>query len=233
VAIRAGAQGIGFAIPVDSMIASVSEMLRSIRLPDAADGMIYHDEVQPDENGPHRKVVVEKILPKGAAEEAGLKQGDVLTKIDDQPIACSYDIDRALLGKKVGDAVAVEAKRDGKAVNAKLVLKPAVYGKPGAAELVWKKLGLQLVPVSREIVVPVNGQLNGGLRVAAIAPNSAAAQAGIRQGDILVGLHQWETLSLDNVAFVLLHPDLASFNPLSFYLIRNSQVRRGWIQNVD
>jgi hypothetical protein len=35
------------------------------------------------------------------------------------------------------------------------------------------------------------------------------------------------------VAFVLTHPDLASFNPLSFYLIRNGQVRRGWIQNVE
>ena len=60
-----------------------------------------------------------------------------------------------------------------------------------------------------------------------------AAKSGIQRGDILVGLHQWEMLTLDNVRFVLEHPDLASFNPLRFYIVRNSQVHRGWIQQVD
>jgi serine protease Do len=233
VAIRAGAQGIGFAIPVDNMIAAVSEMMRSLRLPQASDGMLYYDDVQPVEDSPNRKVVVEKVLPKGAAEKAGLLQGDVLTRIGDLPIACSFDVDRALLGRKVGDELPVLLMRQGKIQSVNLVLDKANYGKPGAAEMVWKKLGIQLVPVGKEIVAQVNPQLNGGMRVATLAPNSAAAQAGIRQGDILVGLHQWEVLSLDNVAFVLLHPDLSSFNPLSFYLIRNGQVRRGWIQNVE
>ena len=61
----------------------------------------------------------------------------------------------------------------------------------------------------------------------------AAARAGIRRGDILVGLHQWETLSVDNVVFVLTHPDLGSFNPLSFYIVRGGQVRRGFMPQVD
>jgi serine protease Do len=233
VAIRAGAHGIGFAIPVDNMIATVSEMMRSIRLPLASDGMLYYDEVQPTEEAANRKVVVEKVLPKGAAEKAGILQGDVLSKVADQPIQCSFDVDRALLGRKVGDQVSVVLQRQGKTQIVNLVLDQAVFGKPGTAELVWNKLGVQLVPVSKEIVTQVNPQLNGGMRVASLATSSAAAQAGIRQGDILVGLHQWETLSLDNVAFVLTHPDLASFNPLSFYLIRNGQVRRGWIQSVE
>jgi serine protease Do len=208
-------------------------MMRSIRLPVASDGMLYYDEVQPTEEGANRKVLVEKVLPKGAAEKAGIQQGDVLSRVGDLAIQCSFDVDRALIGHKVGDQVTVILQRQGKSQTVNLVLDQAVYGKPGTTELVWKKLGLQLVPVSKEIVGQVNPQLNGGMRVAAIAPNSTAAQAGIRQGDILVGLHQWEALSLDNVAFVLTHPDLASFNPLSFYLIRNGQVRRGWIQNVE
>jgi serine protease Do len=233
VAIRAGAQGIGFAIPVDSMITAVSEMMRSLRLPLASDGLLYHDEVSPTEEGPNRKVVVEKVLPKSAAEEAGLAAGDVLTRVSDLTIQCSYDVDRALLGNKVGDQVSVSVLRQGKSLTVKLTLKQPAYGKPGAAELVWKKLGIQLVPVAKEVVGQVNPQLNGGMRVTNISATGTAYQAGIRQGDILVGLHQWETLSLDNVAFVLLHPDLSNFNPLSFYVIRNGQVRRGWIQNVE
>jgi serine protease Do len=61
----------------------------------------------------------------------------------------------------------------------------------------------------------------------------AAAKAGIKKGDILVGLHLWETLSLDNIAYVLTNPDLGSFMPLSFYIIRGGQVRRGWVQQLD
>jgi len=52
-------------------------------------------------------------------------------------------------------------------------------------------------------------------------------------GDILVGLHQWEMLSVDNVLFVLNHPDLATIQPLRFYILRGAQVHRGWLQPVD
>jgi serine protease Do len=40
-------------------------------------------------------------------------------------------------------------------------------------------------------------------------------------------------LSLDNVLFVLNHNDLASFNPLRFYIIRSGTVHRGWLQQVE
>ena len=47
-----------------------------------------------------------------------------------------------------------------------------------------------------------------------------------------LGFNLRETLTVDNVAYVLGHPDLNSFNPLSFYIVRSGQVRRGWIANV-
>ena len=53
---------------------------------------------------------------------------------------------------------------------------------------------------------------------------SPADKAGIRCGDILVGLHEWEMLTQDNVMWVLNNPDLATFNPVKFYIIRGSQV---------
>ena len=75
--------------------------------------------------------------------------------------------------------------------------------------------------------------LHGGLVIMDVRPGGLAEKAGIQRGDILIGLHQWETLTLDNVAFVLTHPELPTFNPLTFYIIRNGQVRRGWLQQVD
>lgn len=232
VAIRAGAQGIGFAIPVDTMIRSVSGMLGSIRRTAAGDGMIYHDDVKVTEEGSVRRVVVDRVLPDSPAAEAGIRQGDILQTVAGISILCSYDVDRALLGRSSGDDLQVKVLRKGELKTAKLTLERNVPGAAGASDLVWKKLGIQVAPVSKNMVAHINGQLNGGMRVTVVTPGGLAARSGIRQDDILVGLHQWETLSLDNISFVLLHPDLSNFNPLSFYIIRDGQVRRGWIQNL-
>ena len=42
-----------------------------------------------------------------------------------------------------------------------------------------------------------------------------------------------DRFDLDNVAFVLTHPDLASFNPLRFFIVRAGQIHKGWFQQVD
>jgi serine protease Do len=233
VAIRAGAQGIGFAIPVDSMIRIVSELLGSRRHKQTADGLACRDRLEPSEDGLVRSVVVDRVEASGPAAAAGLRAGDVLVRVADQPIACSYDVDRALLDRHASEQVPVLVRRQGKEVPLGLTLQAADQTKPGAADLVLRKLGLRLSQVSPEAVGRINQQLNGGLEVTGVLPDSVAARAGIRRGDIVVGLHQWETLSLDNVVYVLTHPDLPSFNPLSFYIVRNGQVRRGWMQQVE
>lgn len=46
------------------------------------------------------------------AEEAGVKKGDALLSIDDQPISTYTDIRLALMDKRVGDKVTIEVKRD-------------------------------------------------------------------------------------------------------------------------
>jgi serine protease Do len=103
-------------------------------------------------------------------------------------------------------------------------------GSGSGPELVWRRLGLRLQGVGAEAVSRSHPQLRGGLVVAEVRPDSAADRAGIQRFDVLVGLHQWEMLSLDNVLFVLNHPDLASFQPMRFYILRGGQVHRGWLQ---
>ena len=78
-----------------------------------------------------------------------------------------------------------------------------------------------------------HGALHGGLNVLDLSPDGVARKAGIQRGDILIGLHQWETLSLDNVNYVLTHPDLGSLSPLRFFIIRAGQVQRGWLPQID
>ncbi len=239
VAIRAGAQGIGFAIPVDTMIRVASDMMSVRKRNGTWHGIIARDRVDTNESRDAeqheliRSLVVERLEANSPAAKSGLQQGDRIVRIGNQQVTCTLDLERALLDCKAGDSVPLVIRRQSSDQRLELVVQAADRAVPSANDLAWKKLGIRLQAVSGELVSRTNQQLHGGLAVVEIRGDGAAAKAGIQKGDILVGLHQWETLSLDNVVFVLTNPDLASFNPLRFYIIRNGQVHRGWMQQVD
>jgi serine protease Do len=229
VAIRAGAQNIGFAITADQMVKTVSEMLRTRRRASTYDGLACRDVLDETPDGLKRKVVVDRVEPNSPAETAGLKAGDVLRQLGGIPIRTGIDVERALLDRKVGDRLTAVVRRETeeKKLDVALAAADRMVRPAGVSDLVWQKLGLQLAPVAADMVTRVNGDLHGGLEVTAVSSSGAAARAGIRKGDILVGLHQFETVSLDNVTYVLNHPDLTAFNPISFYILRSGQVRKG------
>ncbi len=52
------------------------------------------------------------------------------------------------------------------------------------------------------------------------ARTDPAAKQGIRRGDILVGMHIWETITSDNVNYILDRPDFATLEPVKFYIVR-------------
>jgi serine protease Do len=233
VAIRAGAQGIGFAIPVDTMVRVVSDMLKSRHRQNTFDGLTVRDQLENTPEGLSRKVVVERVEPGSPAEAAKLQKGDTIVQLGDVAVLCSYDVDRALLEHAANDRLAVVVRRQNQESKSELVLQAADRSKTNVTEMVWKKLGVVGTPIQPDIVSRINRQLHGGLEISQLNPDGAAARAGIKKGDILVGLHQWETVSLDNIAYVLTNPELNNFLPLSFYIVRGGQVRRGWLQQLD
>jgi serine protease Do len=237
VAIRAGAQNIGFALPVDFVIKRGADLLSRAR-GGPRHGLVVRDTVARDavETGARRAVVVEAVESNSPAADAGVKPGDVVERIDDIAVVTSIDIERAFLDRAAGGKLPIKVTRDKATVALDLsfqtvAARPAAAANP--ADLAWKKLGLKLQPVGADAVAKANPQLRGGVFVTEVAAGSAAATAGIQKGDILVGLHLWESLNLDNVAFVLNHKDLATFLPLKFYLSRDGKVLDGWITGVQ
>ena len=242
VAIRAGAQGIGFAIPVDSMIATVGQMMAKMRAAGEVGpvGLQLRDDVPGVASD--RRVVVERA--DGAAEKAGLRRGDVLTRVADLEIASSLDLERALLDRAAGQRVAVVVRRDGSDRSLTLQLEstaaPAVAGTLTSAnrgdsrEAVWRQLGVRLQALENSADVSrAFPQLHGGLRLTDVRPDGPASKAGLKAGDILVGLHQWEMTTLENVLYVLNHNDRAGFSPLRFFIIRAGQVHRGLLTPAE
>jgi len=233
VAIRAGAQGIGFAIPVDTMLRVAADMLSVRKRNGISHGLVLKDRVDAAAQPQLRTVAVERADAGGAAAQAGIHKGDVLVRVNEQPVTTALEVERALLDRRTGDRVPVVLQRGAEEKRVELVLVSADKAALPPVELVYRKLGVKLAPAGAETITKVNQHLHGGLAVSEVVADGVASKAGIQKGDILVGLHQWETVTLDNVAFVLTHPDLASFNPLRFYIVRAGQVHRGWLQQVD
>jgi len=74
-----------------------------------------------------------------------------------------------------------------------------------------------------------NTKHRGGLVVLEVRSSSPAQRQGIKPGDVLVGMHVWETINLDNISYILKRNDLATINPVKFYIVRNDEVLYGYI----
>ncbi|MBY0457146.1 MAG: trypsin-like peptidase domain-containing protein, partial [Gemmataceae bacterium] len=235
VAIRAGAQNIGFALPIDAVIPKAADLIGIRRKLGVRHGLALKDYAARDalENASRRAVAVEQVEANSPAAAAGFKAGDVIEQVDDTPVLTSIDFERGLIDRA---KVAVRVKRNGTPTDLELTLQsPNAPPKAplGAADAVWKKLGVKVSPVAAAAVAKANPDLRGGLQITDVAAGSAAATAGLQKGDILVGLHTWETLTLDNVVFVLNHKDLATFLPLRYFVARDGKLKEGWIANLQ
>lgn len=247
VAIRAGAQKIGFAIPIDDAREIVARLLNIERLDSNRHGLRGHDE----KNGEERKLVVASTLPNSPAARAGMEAGDIVLKAGNVDVIDMADFERAMLGRQSGDSVAVTIQRGAEQQMLSLSLaslvprqqvavtstpvpqlpeeiSPVIRGQ--SEDRTWTILGLQLDSTSDSERSRVAPRYRGGMKVVDVRPNSPAAENGIRKGDILVGLHVWETINRDNVDYVVAHPQLVSFNPLKFYILRGTETLYGFLQ---
>lgn len=228
VAIRREAQGIGFAIPAETLIKVTGEMMAGRRRRWNS-GLVLKDELilPRQETKPLRKLVVEKVDHDSHAAKAGLKAGDTVLKINESQINHSLDWERCLIERKPGESMEISFERGGQLITGRLALEKPFHSSNNAEETTWTRLGIKIAPISGEQISRIHPQLHGGLQITEIKNDGIASRAGIQKGDTLIGLHQWEMLSMDNLIFVLNHPDLVSINPVKFFLLRNGQLHRG------
>jgi serine protease Do len=93
--------------------------------------------------------------------------------------------------------------------------------------MAWSQLGLRLNPIPSSIFRGYHSRYRGGMKVIAVRSGGPAAQQGIRRGDVLVGLHKWETISDDNISYILSSDEFRSNQSFKFYILRDGETLFG------
>jgi len=222
VAVRAGAQGIGFAIPVDRVVEAAAELLTQINEQKIYYGVRFRSAPS---TGP---LTVQEVDPNSPAAAAGLQPGDVIVEVANRKVHNVLDFQRALLEKSADEVLPVVISRSG-TEDETVMLTLSKPKTPTLDDEIWMMLGLRLEPIPEETFrQKYQTRYRGGLLVTDVRPGSPAAAQGLRPGDVLVGMHLWETISLDNVEYIIHRPDFASFLPLKFFLLRGNETYYGY-----
>jgi serine protease Do len=91
----------------------------------------------------------------------------------------------------------------------------------------WDLLGLNLSEEPKGTFAQRNTRYRGGMHVNKVRPNSAAAREGVLPGDVLVGLHRWETASNKDIQYILSRPNFDQMGKLRFYVLRGQNTLYG------
>ena len=223
-AVRVGAQSIGFAIPTNDALLVVDKMLKKqceLKIGETATFRTAFDGRTP-------KCLVHEIGSASPLYEAGLRNGDVVTSIGEQPTRWAHDAYRHLLTAKQEDKMVVRVTRDDSPVEIVLSSIPTAKTVHPVAETAWSRMGIRAVSINKKFNTKKTSY-RGGLKVLEVRADSPADAQGIQPGDIILGIHKWETITLDNLSFVLENIIVRNRDSVSFYVYRDTEFLFGQI----
>ncbi len=211
-----GNQGIGFAIPTDLARGVMESLIKygkvtrgylGVMIQDISPSLAKEFNVKSDKGA-----LVGDVVPDGPGAKAGLKSGDVIQKFDGKPVTDSRHLKMEVARVAPGETVPVEVLRDGSAKTLKVRLGEL----PGSEKLAEnggsdsdKSDTLQGVAVTdldsqarQQFHIPEHVK---GAVVTQVDPESAAAEAGLKPGDVIMEINRHTVTSADDAVKLTEH----------------------------
>ena len=187
-AIIGGAQGIGFAIPVDRAKRIVSDLVKFGHVKPVWVGLHGRTVASREEEGRPKGFRVRSVDPGSPAEKAGIKPGDQVLSVDATPIDSQESFETALSTRGPGRPMKLVVR------NASAERTVTLSGQDPPADFgvrILRGLGMSVRPA------------RGGLRISIVDARGSAAQAGLDSGDTLLALNGTAVSETDDVNKVL------------------------------
>jgi serine protease Do len=202
-------QGIGFAVPIN---------LAKQLLPQLETGKIVRgwlgvsvQSLTPDlarslNLSSNKGALVAQVVKGGPAEKAGLKSGDVVVKLNNQPVTTANELTRAVGAFAPGSKIGLETIRDGQPKSFKLkvgqrpeddqLMAEARSEEQGGPASEPDALGIAVQPLRGEQAQAMGLGSGEGVVVASVRNDGPAAQAGVEPGDVVLEVNRHKVHSV-------------------------------------
>jgi serine protease Do len=237
-AINAAGQNLGFAIPINIAKQILPQLEKSGKVVRGYLGVIVQnvdEKLQKAFDLPDRQgAFVQDVEKDGPAAKAGVEKGDDIVGVNGHKVSDTRDLINTVSATAPGDKVALDVVRSGKSRQVTVTLgeRPnsveAGQGAPEGGQTPTDKIGLQiddLTPRARRMYsVPNDVQ---GVIVTDVNQVSAAADAGIQEGDIITELNGQTISSVDQFEDALKSAKKGAY--LRLYVYRTQSDRGGYV----
>ena len=205
-----GNVGIGFAVPTEIASSIMGQILEfgeirrgllgvGIQSIDAEMAKALDINV---ENG----ALITNIVPKSAAEDAGLEVGDIIVEVNDKKVVDASELRNTIGLHRSGDEVSIKYVRNGKTRSTK-----ALLGEAQEQQLT----GADIHPgLSGAVFAASSTTSEDGVEVTEVEPGSPAAQRGLRPGDLITAVNRNRVGNLQDLAAI------AQNNRILFLLVQ-------------
>ncbi|WP_379552500.1 Do family serine endopeptidase [Qipengyuania sp. DGS5-3] len=208
-----GSVGIGFAIPAEIAEPIVSQLRDGEEIQRGFLGVSIQpvDDDLADSLGlaRNRGEIVQVVQPDQAAADAGIREGDIILKINNQDVTPEQTLSFLVANIAPGTRIPIELLRDGerRRVTATIGKRPSAEelrrqqmfnpdSEPepdmdeGGSDLIAERLGLQVVALTPQIARQLGADEDTeGLAVGIVDPNSDAARKRVQRGDIILSVN--------------------------------------------
>ena len=211
-----GNVGIGFAIPAEEAKPIIDKLMKGQTITRGYLGIAMQDLTKDLAAGfglpSDRGTLVARVEPGQPAEKAGIKQGDVIVKVNGKDVTPDQTLSYIVSNVTPGTRIPVELLRDGKrqTVTVTVGTRPpeeqlaqfdpndqdGAQGDDGddgssAATAPSALLGIGVTPLTPQIARSIGVDPSiGGVVILGVNPSSDAAGKGLQRGDVIVSINQ-------------------------------------------
>jgi serine protease Do len=197
-----GNVGIGFAIPINIAGNIVNQLKENGRVVRGWLGVVVQT-VTPDlaksfglDDG--RGALVADVEPKGPADKAGLKRGDIILQFNDKQIREMSELPMLVADTPVGSKATLTVLRDGKsrritATIGELKDSPEAAGGPPKSTA---QLGMNVREITPDMVQSLGLSEESGILIVSVDPGGAAEISGLKKGDVIKEVNRTEVRTM-------------------------------------
>lgn len=213
-----GNNGIGFAIP-SNMVKDIAKKLIEKGKIDRGFLGVTILALQGDTKKAYKNqegVLITDVQKGSSADEAGLKRGDLVTKVNNKVIKSPIDLKNYIGTLEIGQKISLSYERDGENKQASFILKGEKENPKGVQSDLIDGLSLRNLDPRLKDRLQIPKDVNGVL-VDSVKEKSKGKNSGFQEGDIIIGVGQSEIKNLKDLEQALKQVNKKEFTKVWVY----------------